>query len=101
MNFFSIFNSKECFCGNEELPLQMKVSDNMCNMPCSGDPNLKCGDYLHINIYQTGLASKYNDICLTVLIIFYSSNLWDQNFMLRWKFMQCFLALSINVGKYS
>ncbi|KAK8750509.1 hypothetical protein OTU49_014874, partial [Cherax quadricarinatus] len=34
------------------------VAESMCNMPCSGDPHLKCGDYLHINIYQTGLA-KY------------------------------------------
>nr|XP_045618170.1 xylosyltransferase oxt-like [Procambarus clarkii] len=52
------FNRKECFCGNEEIPLKMKVADSMCNMPCSGDQELKCGDYLHINIYQTGLA-KY------------------------------------------
>ncbi|KAG7156935.1 Xylosyltransferase oxt-like [Homarus americanus] len=49
---------KECFCGNEEIPLQMKVADSLCNMPCTGDSHLKCGDYLHINIYQTGLA-KY------------------------------------------
>ncbi|XP_064113215.1 xylosyltransferase oxt-like [Macrobrachium nipponense] len=49
---------KECFCGNEELPMKMKVSDALCAMPCTGDANLFCGDYLHMNIYETGLA-KY------------------------------------------
>ncbi|KAK3864332.1 hypothetical protein Pcinc_029975 [Petrolisthes cinctipes] len=47
---------KECFCGNEDLPLKMKVPEKLCDMPCLGDANLKCGDYLHVNIYQTGLA---------------------------------------------
>ncbi|XP_050723662.1 xylosyltransferase oxt-like [Eriocheir sinensis] len=54
---------KECFCGNEDLPLQMKASDNMCGMACSGDAKFKCGDYLYISIYQTGLA-KYTPVAL-------------------------------------
>lgn len=52
------FCRKECFCGNEDLPLQMKASDKMCGMACTGDPKLKCGDYLYVSIYQTGLASE-------------------------------------------
>ncbi|XP_068220204.1 xylosyltransferase oxt-like [Palaemon carinicauda] len=49
---------KECFCGNEELPMKMKVSDVLCAMPCTGDVNIFCGDYLHMNIYETGLANN-------------------------------------------
>ncbi|XP_063876374.1 xylosyltransferase oxt-like isoform X1 [Scylla paramamosain] len=56
---------RECFCGNEELSLQMKASDQMCSMACTGDPKLKCGDYLYISIYQTGLA-KYTPVALKV-----------------------------------
>ncbi|XP_069970502.1 xylosyltransferase oxt [Penaeus vannamei] len=54
---------KECFCGNEELPVKLKAAESFCNMPCSGDERLKCGDYLHMNVYQTGLA-KYVPVAL-------------------------------------
>ncbi|KAK7082661.1 Xylosyltransferase 2 [Halocaridina rubra] len=47
---------KECFCGNEELSLKLKVSETLCGMPCTGDASVMCGDYLHMNIYETGLA---------------------------------------------
>lgn len=49
---------KECFCGNDELPENDNVSDGDCSMDCVGDSRIKCGGYLRISIYQTGLA-KY------------------------------------------
>ncbi|XP_076034140.1 xylosyltransferase oxt-like [Oratosquilla oratoria] len=48
--------SRECFCGNEDLPLKKRVKEGECDMPCSGDNNLFCGGFLRIAIFETGLG---------------------------------------------
>lgn len=50
--------SVECFCGTETPKSSLKLSDNKCDMRCSGDSNLLCGGYYAINIYETGIKSE-------------------------------------------
>lgn len=45
----------ECFCGNSAPPPPTKLQDTACSKPCPGDPNLTCGGYLSMDVYQTGL----------------------------------------------
>ncbi|CAL4109821.1 unnamed protein product [Meganyctiphanes norvegica] len=56
--FAGVQYGKECFCGNDELPEHDNVPEGDCSMDCVGDNKIKCGGYLRISIYQTGLA-KY------------------------------------------
>lgn len=49
----------ECFCGNDEPPNEARLPDSSCNMKCPADPHEACGGYLTINIYQTGITSKF------------------------------------------
>ena len=51
----------ECFCGNErpENDLRYDAPDTAsvkCDKKCSGDPSQKCGGYLAMNIFQTGVV---------------------------------------------
>lgn len=52
--------STECFCGNHEPPTDAKLPDPNCNMKCPAEPKAACGGYFTINIYETGIASKFN-----------------------------------------
>lgn len=51
--------STECFCGYDAPPEASKLPDSTCNMKCSGDQQAICGGYFAMNIYETGIASKY------------------------------------------
>lgn len=57
--------SSECFCGSELPTDAVKLADSSCNMKCSGDQHEICGGYYAINIYETGIASKYDCIIFT------------------------------------
>lgn len=52
--------STECFCGNEEPPLDSKLPDSSCNMKCPAEPKSACGGYYAMNIYETGIASEFH-----------------------------------------
>lgn len=49
----------ECFCGSNAPADSTKLPDSTCNMKCSGDPHEICGGYYAMNIYETGISSKY------------------------------------------
>lgn len=51
--------STECFCGNDAPSSETKLPDPNCNMKCPAEPKSACGGYYTINIYETGIASKY------------------------------------------
>lgn len=57
--FAGLQYSSECFCGNEEPPIDAKLPDSSCNMKCPAEPKSVCGGYYTINIYETGIASKF------------------------------------------
>lgn len=57
-NLFFKYRS-ECFCGNTEPTAKSKLADHDCSYKCSGDPNQFCGGYYTINVYETGLSSKF------------------------------------------
>ncbi|KAL7639753.1 UNVERIFIED_CONTAM: hypothetical protein RMT77_009163 [Armadillidium vulgare] len=50
--------SKECFCGNNDIPSEYRVPDRECNMNCTGDDTslLRCGGFLRAYIVETGLG---------------------------------------------
>jgi protein xylosyltransferase len=52
--------STECFCGHNEPPADSKLPDPSCNMKCPAEPKSACGGYYTINIYETGIASKFS-----------------------------------------
>jgi hypothetical protein len=41
-----------CFCGNS-YGRYGKAPESECNMPCSGDPNIKCGGTWRNSVYRT------------------------------------------------
>lgn len=41
-----------CLCSNATVPANERSSD-MCNVPCLGSGNLKCGGETHISVYKT------------------------------------------------
>ena len=45
----------ECFCGNERPSERYRIVDSKCNKFCPGDSDAKCGGYLTMNVYQTGV----------------------------------------------
>ena len=45
----------ECFCGNERPSVNSDVDASKCNKFCPGDSEAKCGGYLTMNVYQTGV----------------------------------------------
>ncbi|KRT81296.1 hypothetical protein AMK59_5714, partial [Oryctes borbonicus] len=45
----------ECFCGNDEPSVSVKLPDSSCNMKCPSDPHLVCGGYYTMNVYYTGV----------------------------------------------
>ena len=45
----------ECFCGNERPSVNSDVDASKCNKFCPGDSDAKCGGYLTMNVYQTGV----------------------------------------------
>ena len=45
----------ECFCGNERPGERYHISDLKCDKFCPGDSDAKCGGYLTMNVYQTGV----------------------------------------------
>ncbi|XP_014216073.1 xylosyltransferase oxt [Copidosoma floridanum] len=47
--------SMECFCGKEKPSKINLLSDSSCNMKCPGDPKQRCGGYLTINVFSTGI----------------------------------------------
>lgn len=51
--------STECFCGSNEPPTTSRLPDPSCNMKCPAEPKSACGGYFTINIYETGIASKF------------------------------------------
>ena len=53
--------STECFCGNNVPPAEAKLPDPNCNMKCPAEPKSVCGGYYTINIYETGIASKFKE----------------------------------------
>lgn len=55
--FAGVQYSYECFCGNETPKKELLLDDIECNSNCSGDPGLKCGGYLTMNVYKTGLLT--------------------------------------------
>lgn len=57
---FFLICSKECFCGNNDIPSEYRVPDRECNMNCTGDDTslLRCGGFLRAYIVETGLGSK-------------------------------------------
>lgn len=44
----------ECFCGNV-LPLDKQIDDSRCDQICPGNEQMKCGGYLTMDVYLTGL----------------------------------------------
>lgn len=56
--FAGVQYSSECFCGNEEPAIDLKLPDSSCNMKCPAEPKSACGGYYTMNIYETGIASK-------------------------------------------
>lgn len=64
--------SVECFCGNEPPTKSRKISDIKCNMKCSGDKTLFCGGYYAINIYETGIKSRYSTTTCKLRIFLYN-----------------------------
>ena len=45
----------ECFCGNERPLENSNVEESRCNKFCPGNSDAKCGGYLTMNVYQTGV----------------------------------------------
>ena len=45
----------ECFCGNKHPKDNSEVNESRCDTICPGDSHSKCGGYLAMNIYQTGV----------------------------------------------
>ena len=45
----------ECFCGNKHPKDNSEVDESRCDTICPGDSHSKCGGYLTMNIYQTGV----------------------------------------------
>lgn len=56
--FAGVQYSTECFCGNQEVALEIKLPDSSCNMKCPAEPKSTCGGYFTMNIYETGITSK-------------------------------------------
>jgi protein xylosyltransferase len=56
--FAGVQYSSECFCGNEEPAIKLKLPDSSCNMKCPAEPKSACGGYYTMNIYETGIASE-------------------------------------------
>ena len=57
--FAGVEFGRECWCGNSYSSDLPELSDQHCNMPCSGDASKTCGGYLAIDIYHTGYGCKY------------------------------------------
>ncbi|XP_067140473.1 xylosyltransferase oxt-like isoform X1 [Centruroides vittatus] len=53
--FAGVQYSVECFCGNNVPSKEFKTHANKCNMACPKEPQMRCGGYLTMNIYRTGL----------------------------------------------
>lgn len=49
----------ECFCGTNQPSDDHKISDESCDMKCSGDQNEFCGGFFKMNVYSTGIISKF------------------------------------------
>ena len=45
----------ECFCGNERPSERFHIVGSKCDKFCPGDSDSKCGGYLTMNVYQTGV----------------------------------------------
>lgn len=58
--FAGLQYSSECFCGHEEPLIDAKLPDSSCNMKCPAEPKNACGGYYTMNIYETGIASKFS-----------------------------------------
>ena len=49
---------KECLCGNSRPTNAQIVSDDNCDIQCSGDPSQNCSGGWRIALYRTGGATK-------------------------------------------
>ncbi|XP_058124998.1 xylosyltransferase oxt [Anopheles ziemanni] len=45
----------ECFCGDDEPKVSVKLPDSSCNIKCPGDPKEACGGFFTMNVYETGI----------------------------------------------
>lgn len=50
---------RECFCGFDAPPSSAKLPDSSCNMKCLDNAKEICGGFFAMNVYETGIASKY------------------------------------------
>lgn len=57
--FAGVQYGTECFCGANAPPVDLKIPDEKCDMKCSGDPEELCGGYFAMNVYSTGIISKF------------------------------------------
>uniref|UniRef100_A0AAG5D7T0 protein xylosyltransferase n=1 Tax=Anopheles atroparvus TaxID=41427 RepID=A0AAG5D7T0_ANOAO len=45
----------ECFCGDDEPKVSVKLPDSSCNIKCPGDAKQACGGFFTMNVYETGI----------------------------------------------
>lgn len=70
--FAGVQYGTECFCGANAPSPDLKIPDEKCDMKCSGDPEEFCGGYFTMNVYSTGIISKFLLVCLNCISIFCS-----------------------------
>lgn len=59
--FAGVQYGTECFCGQSPPPSTALLAAGKCNMKCtaSGDKTETCGGYFTMNVFETGISSKF------------------------------------------
>ena len=59
-NYSAVKFGDQCLCSHDINPAR-KVEDQQCQIPCTGDPVLRCGGHEAYSVYQC--LGKYNSPC--------------------------------------